>query len=420
MGDDESWSRWFMDSLVTNGVVLGVAFLSFSIWRNFSQEQQKVITAVKLGSKKVYRSEKVNSEAFLEVFEAHVEKLRSFLTYNSGVVCIVGNRGSGRSAVAMEALKSWNGSHLIVNLLGNPSETVGSWISKLDVEGHQSTMQWNVLKSAVSQLYGLLRGGDLELDGVNNLKGVDSDVEDRETMVKFRETLRLIETDLMKRYVHGEILLVLDGLESFGSLIVTDVGRRAVSIFLEFVQRLAANKVAVVWLVVDDATFLELFVWNAQVRDVALVHIDGLSMDSLKKLYPNCPEQLEGCTIAELNAYIDSSPLEFSQWDQIRQSAQRYAVAIRSPQFASRFAPLRENNDEEWDGEKLKLFLHQMTKDNTESELEVAIDALGGASNLLAILKNKLLSYNPKSGRVCLPRKADYYGLQALKLSSSK
>lgn len=236
--------------------------------------------------------------------------------------------------------------------------------------------------------------------------------------MKLREALRFVEADLrMVRDTSGLPLppiLILDGLESFAALAnSSDVGRRAVSVFVAWLARLSSASIARPLLTADGAFFLESFVFPAKLRDVLVVTLSGMVTrvqaeaiceKPLKSLWPL--DDALSLHVAELAILRDEGNLEKC----VVLSKTRYAAALSSSEPAMRFAPLGRCRADVWTHDELRQLL-ELALSNTPL---ADASPLLSSSSLIALLRSELLEIDATSLTLCLPRVADRIAVRDL------
>lgn len=144
-----------------------------------------------------------------EAFEGDLASLATWMKDPRGMMhCVVGARGSGRSALVGMALdRHWEGTLISVDLWSMPIESLSSWTPRLR-EGNPSLIDWSIFRRAFIQLFSLIRGSDLDAQELEKA-AEDSIGEGLEAVIKFREGLRMLEEDLMdmKRRSNGPCIV---------------------------------------------------------------------------------------------------------------------------------------------------------------------------------------------------------------------
>lgn len=220
MSDDEgSWKDWAWNALWNNGLLLGVTFVSIAVFRNWQKKRRSLITSVTFGKGGGHgKASRPTTECLQSAFRAEISAMKTWLAAdNSMIQCIVGARGSGRSALAELVLDKYAGTVCRVDLWAMPIESLSSWIPRMS-EASGAILDWSIFRSAFTQLMGLLRGNDLDAQELDQRTEL-SMLEGLEAVIRFREALQGVEQDFVewKHQSNGPAVLYVSFL--FSSLL---------------------------------------------------------------------------------------------------------------------------------------------------------------------------------------------------------
>lgn len=280
------WPSWAFNVMFTNGMVIGIGFVAVAMLRGYRENQTLAVTQIDWRTKRPPSQDQLQQQQqwprrLVDLYYASKrDEIRTWLSASNSMcpLLIVGPRSSGRSSLVNSSLDVVTRSVIVrVDLNAMPAETVDSWIPRF-AETSNSRRNWNVFQSAFQQLYELIGGRTINSSDVRG-DNLDTTAP-ASSVVKLREALRFVEADLTTlRAASGLPLppvLVLDGLESLAALgASSDVGRRAVVVFLGWLARLAAAGIARPLLTTDGPFYVENFVLPAKLRDVQVSRFGG-------------------------------------------------------------------------------------------------------------------------------------------------
>ncbi len=416
------WSSWVFDVAWSNGIVLGVGFVAVTVWRQLALNEQSAVTKVRTGPPRFNGrdSRREAIERFIDLrCSAQLERINSWLQDPASVCCVLTSSSSElRRLAANRCLAQCPGVVIDVNLAALPVETVSNWIPRLG-EANKRHVNWNVFATAFEQLYSLLRGSGLEPDRLV-FKRTTEDPEEAAVLVgHFREALRLVEADLLSfKAKYGQVVLLLHGMETFSAVATTEVGRRSLSVFLEWLRRIAREQTAMPLLTCDSSFFLENMIWSARLRDARLVTLcAAVSLDNIKELYPDfdgeIPQEFSQFNLSRLN--LDEIGAIVSgdfRW-QLESSRTRYYTSLSSSKEATRFAPLDHSRADAWSHDEFQAALLMVVENEEDSNLERLLGIMSPKA-VLYLLRCELLEYDPDSFHIRLPRASDRIAVRQL------
>lgn len=221
-------------------------------------------------------------------------------------------------------------------------------------------------------------------------------------------------------------LLTCLSIYSFGPVAAaSDLGRRAVAIFLDWLRRVAHAQLVLPLLTCNGAFCLDFFVWPSRLRDARLVALpSGVPLDAAPLVVGRSVDAPSPALRRE--SELDALALHFDELDALQGGADcfaqsvatsraRYIASLRSTTSALRFAPLEHCLADAWRAADWRRLLALLAASpHASCSLDDALD-LVAPHTLLLLLRCELLDVGIDVLSVRLPRAADRIALRQLR-----
>jgi hypothetical protein len=416
------FARLFSTDSVRLSVAIGATLVVVGALYNVKLNLARSITTISTTNKpSVAAPAQLDSELLLRRIltlhcAAQQAHLAAFLRQPLLVPTVVtGSSHVLRSRLVQSALACASVTVVRVDLNAFAPESVTNWTDRLSLS--QLRLNSNSIATMVTELYSLFFGRSVSLDFAAQM----SDEQGPGALLvinRFRDALRLAESDLLALRTSNAkpVCLWIDGLESIAHLVRTDVGRRAISIFLDFLSRLAAVGAASVICTMSESFFVEWCVFNDRCQGAAIVALpDTIRAGAVAELVrPSVVDVPD-----EVSVHVDEVVcLVHGQFDNaVRVARARFAAALAQGESVVRAAPLALDAPQAmWQADQLRALLLRLASGPPMS-LEEAF-AIVPPTTLLVFLRARLVSFDSSRMLVVISRAAERIALHSMNLSS--